>query len=307
MNEAAAHWSTERERGSLLLMRFTAWLARVGGRRLLSPLLHLIVFYFFLTGRRARRSIHDYQAYLAAWSGRADLAPNRRRVFAQFMAYADCMLDRLDVWRGRLKLDQVQLIDPDRVQARLHAGGRGQLLVGTHLGNLDVCRALAELGERVPLNVLVHTRHVAHLNQLLDEAGEQHLRLIQVSELDAALMLDLSQRLERGEWLAMAGDRVPLQAGRRVSVDFLGQRAPFAQGPWLLAGLLACPVNLMCCIKRDGRYEIHLKRFLDAPVWPRGQREAMIADWAQRYANQLAQWCLLAPRQWFNFYAYWEN
>lgn len=306
MNATTAHWATQRERGNLLLMRLTAWLVRRCGRRLLSPLLHLIVLYFFLTGRRARHSIRKYQARLAAWSGRAELRPTSRRVFAQFMAYADCMLDRLDVWRGALRLDEVQVLDPHGVRPQLHGKGRGQLLVGTHLGNLDVCRALAELGEQVPLNVLVHTRHVTHLNRLLGEAGEQRLRLIQVDALDAALMLDLSQRLERGEWLAMAGDRVPLQEGRRVVVDFLGRPAPFAQGPWLLAGLLACPVNLMCCVKRAGRYEIHLERFLDTPAWPRGQREKVIADWAQRYAARLAQWCLLAPQQWFNFYPYWE-
>lgn len=303
----AVHWSNERERGSLLLMRFTAWVARRCGRRVLSPLLYLIVLYFYLTGRRARRNIRDYQTRLADWSGRDELRPTPRRVFAQFMAFADCLLDRLDVWRGALRLDAVQLRDPDGVRAQLRAGGRGQLLVGTHLGNLDVCRALAELGEQVPLNVLVHTRHVAHLNRLLGEAGEHRLRLIQVSELDATLMLDLAQRLERGEWLAMAGDRVPLHAGRRTSVDFLGHRAPFAQGPWLLAGLLGCPVNLMCCLKTAGHYVVHLERFLDTAKWQRGQRDAAIAQWTQRYAQRLEQWCLLAPQQWFNFYAYWEN
>jgi predicted LPLAT superfamily acyltransferase len=303
------HWSAQRERGSLLLMRFTAFVARRCGRRLLSPLLHLIVLYFFLTGRRARRSIREYLQHLAAWSGREGLRPTPRRVFAQFMAFADCLLDRLDVWRGALRLEQVRLLDPDGLRAQLLAsrhGGRGQILVGTHLGNLDVCRALAELGEQVPLNVLVHTHHVAHLNRLLGEAGEQRMRLIQVSALDAALMLDLAQRVERGEWLAMAGDRVPLHDGRRIVVDFLGRPAAFAQGPWLLAGLLGCPVNLMCCLKIDGRYEIRLERFLDAPAWERGQRDATIAVWAQRYADRLAEWCLLAPQQWFNFYPYWE-
>lgn len=306
---APPHWSAQRERGNLLLMRFTAFVARRCGRRLLSPLLHLIVLYFFLTGRRARHSIREYLERLADWSGRSELRPDTRRVFAQFMAFADCLLDRLDVWRGALRLDEVRIVDPDGVRAQLLAsrdGGRGQLLVGTHLGNLDVCRALAERGEQVPLNVLVHTHHVAHLNRLLGEAGEQRLRLIQVDELDAALMLDLAQRLDRGEWLAMAGDRVPLHEGRRVMADFMGRPAPFAQGPWLLAGLLGCPVNLMCCIKRAGHHEIHLQRFLDAPAWRRGERDAAIARCAQRYAEQLAQWCLLAPQQWFNFYAYWE-
>lgn len=303
---APRHWSAQRERGSLWLMRLTAWLARHASRRALAPLLHVIVLYFFITGRTARHAIHTYQARLAAWSGRTR-PPSTRRIFAQFMAFAECLLDRLDVWRGRLDPRSVQLVDPDGVRAALLARHvRGQLLVGTHLGNLDICRALAELGERVPLNVLVHTRHVGRLNRLLQAAGEQSLRLIQVSELDAATMLDLATRLDRGEWLAMAGDRVPLGDGRRITVDFLGAPAPFAQGPWLLASVLRCPVNLFACLKIDGRYQVHLERFLDAPNWPRHARHAEMARCAARYARRLGEWCVLAPDQWFNFYPYWE-
>lgn len=303
------HWAAQKERGSFALMWLTAQAVRRLGRRPLTPVLYLIVLYFFAFGRRARRNVRQYQAYLAEWSGRPELRPGTRRVFGQFMAFADSLLDRLDVWRGKLGMAQVQLHDPAGVRERLRASGRGvrgQILVCTHLGNLDVCRALAEMGEQVPLNVLVHNRHVAQFNRLQNAAGDRGLRLLQVSEMDAALMLDLSQRLERGEWLAIAGDRVPLNDGRRVVVDFLGHPAAFPQGPWLLAGLLRCPANLMCCLKIDGRYQIRLEPFMDAPAWPRGQREAAIAGCAQRYAERLAQLCLLAPQQWFNFYAYWQ-
>ena len=246
--QKAEHWAGQRERGSFLLMKFTAGAVRLLGRRALTPLLYAIVLYFFLFGRQARRSIRQYQANLAAWSGRSELAPRFGSVFAQFMAFADALLDKLDVWNGRLGLEQVTLVDPEGLRQQLHVGGRGQLLVTAHLGNLEVCRALAELGEKVQMNVLVHTKHAAQFNRLLGEAGASHLRLIQVSELDPAVMLQLSERLERGEWLAIAGDRVPLHGGRNVTVDFLGQPAAFPQGPWLLAGLLQCPVNLMHCL-----------------------------------------------------------
>nr|WP_233171549.1 hypothetical protein [Dyella sp. ASV21] len=185
--------------------------------------------------------------------------------------------------------------------------GRGQILVCAHLGNLDVCRAMAELGEQVPLNVLVHTHHVGHYNRLLGEAGEHRMRLIQVSELDTALMMDLAQRIERGEWLAIAGDRVPLHGGRCIQVNFLGETAPMPQGPWLMAGMLRCPVNLIHCLKVEGRYTIHLEPYIEAPAWERGEREAAIQRWAQGYADRLAQHCLDAPRQWFNFYPYWQS
>jgi predicted LPLAT superfamily acyltransferase len=35
------------------------------------------------------------------------------------------------------------------------------------------------------------------------------------------------------------------------------------QGPWLLAGLLKCPVNLLMCLKHHGRYRLTLEPFAD--------------------------------------------
>lgn len=300
------HWADQQERGSFWLMKLTAWSVKVLGRRLLSPILHGIVLYFFVFGRQARRSAWQYQQRLADWSGQAALLPTHRRVFGQFMAFADALLDKLDVWNGKLRLEQIEIVDPALLRQQLR-GARGQMLVGAHLGNLEVCRALAELGERVTMNVLVHTKHAERFNRLLGEAGATNLRLIQVSELDPGVMLQLSQRLDDGEWLAIAGDRVPLHGGRNVQVDFLGHRAAFPQGPWLLAGLLQCPINLILCLKQQGRYRVILEPLAEAIEWRRSNREQIISIWAARYAERLGQYCLQAPQQWFNFYPFWKT
>ena len=306
MSESREHWADHKERGSFRLMQLTAFGIKLLGRRVLSPVLYAIVLYFFLFGKRARRSSWLYQQRLADWSGRNELRPTRWRVFGQYMAFADALLDKLDVWNGRLKIEDIEIVDPALLRNQLR-GARGQMLVGAHLGNLEVCRALAELGEQVTMNVLVHTRHAEQFNRLLGEAGASHLRLIQVSELNPAVMLQLNQRLENGEWLAIAGDRVPLHGGRNVEVDFLGHPALFPQGPWLLAGLLKCPVNLMFCLKHQGRYRVILEPFTDAVLWRRSDREQVIAHWATRYAERLGHYCLEAPQQWFNFYPFWKT
>jgi predicted LPLAT superfamily acyltransferase len=300
------HWANHQERGSFLLMKLTAWAARRLGRRVLSPVLHGIVLYFFLFGRTARKSAWEYQQRLADWSQRPELRPSHWRVFGQFMAFADSLLDKLDLWNGKLKISQIEIIDQTLLRSELRSG-RGQMLVGTHLGNLEVCRALAELGEKVTMNVLVHTKHAEQFNRLLGEAGATNLRLIQVSELDPAIMLQLSQRLDDGEWLAIAGDRVPLHGGRNVRVDFLGGQAPFPQGPWLLAGLLKCPINLIFCLKAPQGYQVTLERFAEAIEWRRSDRQQVIARWTQRYADRLSHYCLQAPQQWFNFYPFWKS
>ena len=222
------------------------------------------------------------------------------------MAFADSLLDKLDVWNGKLRIEQIEINDPAQLRGQLR-GERGQMLVGAHLGNLEVCRALAEIGEQVTMNVLVHTKHAEQFNRLLGEAGATHLRLIQVSELDPATMLLLSQRLDEGEWLAIAGDRVPLHGGRKVRVDFLGHAAAFPQGPWLLAGLLKCPVNLLMCLKHNGRYRLTIEPFAALIEWKRSTREHVIAQWTARYAARLGDFCLEAPQQWFNFYPFWKT
>ncbi|KJK19964.1 glycosyl transferase [Pseudomonas sp. NPDC087612] len=306
MSNGEQHWADHQERGSFWLMKLTAFGIKLLGRRLLSPVLYGIVLYFFVFGRRARQSIWQYQQRLADWSGQAGLRPSQRRVFGQFMAFAEALLDKLDVWNGKLRLEQIEIVDPAQLRTQLRAE-RGQMLVGAHLGNLEVCRALAELGEQVTMNVLVHTKHAERFNRLLGESGASNLRLIQVSELDPAIMLQLSQRLDRGEWLAIAGDRVPLHGARTVETDFLGHRAAFPQGPWLLAGLLKCRLNLFFCLKQQGRYQVILEPFAEAIEWRRGQRDQVIADWAGRYAERLGHYCLQAPQQWFNFYPFWKT
>ncbi|MBF8754225.1 glycosyl transferase [Pseudomonas guariconensis] len=306
MSDRSQHWAAQRERGSFWLMKLTAVLARLLGRRLLSPLIHAIVLYFFLFGRKARRSAWQYQQRLSQWNGSQTPPPSHWRVFRQFMAFADALLDKLDAWNGKLRLEDIEIHDPGQLRQQLR-GTRGQLLVGAHLGNLEVCRALAELGEQVRMNVLVHTRHAERFNRLLGEAGASHLRLIQVSELDPAIMLQLCERLERGEWLAIAGDRIPLHGARTVEVDFLGHPAAFPQGPWLLAGLLKCPVNLLFCLKHDRRYRITLEPFVERLHWRRDQRQQVITQWAGLYAARLGHYCQQAPDQWFNFYPFWSD
>ena len=300
------HWADHEERGSFMLMQLTAWAAKRLGRRVLSPLLYAIVLYFFLFGRQARKSAWEYQRRLAQWSARPELLPTQRRVFGQFMAFADSLLDKLDVWNGKLRLEQIDIVDPAGLRTQLR-GQRGQMLVGAHLGNLEVCRALAELGEKVTMNVLVHTKHAERFNRLLGEAGATHLRLIQVSELNPMIMLQLSERLDRGEWLAIAGDRVALHGGRNAKVDFLGGTAAFPQGPWLLAGLLKCPIHLIFCLKDANGYRVILEPFADAIEWRRSDRQQVIGQWAQRYADRLSHYCLQAPQQWFNFYPFWKS
>ena len=44
-------------------------------------------------------------------------------------------------------------------------------------------------------------------------------------------MLELAQAIARGEWVSIAGDRVPLSGERTVYADFLALPRHFHKGP----------------------------------------------------------------------------
>ena len=118
----------------------------------------------------------------------------------------------------------------------------------------------------------------------------------------------MQQRIERGELLVIVGDRTPArESGRTTQVPFLGANAPFAQGPYVLAHALGCPVYLFFCLKEEGGYRIYFEHFAEQIALPRRGRIEHIAEWTRRYAARLEHFCCKAPYQWFNFFDFWAR
>lgn len=304
---APAHWAQQRERGHQLFLRLTAWLVRylpVAAVRLCSA---FVCAYFYATAPAQRRNIRRYQSRLRACFPDAPLL-RRAAVYRQFAAFGEALTDRFAVWQHKIRYEDLVLSDPDNLYADIRNRQlRGQILVCSHLGNTEVCRALVGHHQGFKLNVLVYGQHAHLFNQALTEAGAGRIGLIDAGDLNAAVMLDLARRLDAGEWLAIAADRIPVHGSKTVPTRFLGDTAAFPQGAWLLALLLKARSNTVFVLKKQGRYHLMLRRFADVPQAGRGQRSAVVAQMAQRYADVLAEHVAQAPLQWFNFYDFWED
>ena len=121
-------------------------------------------------------------------------------VFRQFVAFGVAVCDRFAVWQRKIRYENLVLHDPDNVYADMDSpGGRGQIFVCSHVGNVEICRALVSHHQGFKLNVLVHSRHAQAFNEALIKAGADRIQLIQVADLDAALMMELNARIEAGE------------------------------------------------------------------------------------------------------------
>jgi predicted LPLAT superfamily acyltransferase len=304
-------WASIAERGSLRALALLRGWYRLLGRRLSVALLVPIVAYFYVTGRNIREASREYLDTLYATpEGRTALGrrPRRRDVFHHMFAFAQNLLDRMILWSG--DVSSIAIDDRGReLVDELVREKRGGILLSSHLGSFDMLRELsAQTG--VVLNVLMFTRHAPVINSFFEklQAGRS-LRLIRVEPGSLSAAFAMRAAIERGEFVGILGDRIwPSEEHRTVTVSFLGRPARFPLGPYLLQGVLGCPMLVTTCLRTGpAHYTATTQRFAPPGVVSREERAKHAEQCAQRFAALLERGCERAPYQWFNFFAFWKT
>lgn len=307
----AQGWTGLAERGSIWGMRFTAACYRVLGRPLALLLIHLVVTYFYLTDRAGRRaSTHYLQRVYAIPQGRAALGrrPGRLSAFLHYRAFALSIADRIELWLGRRGGFEF-VVQGSEIPDRLADEGRGYIVLGAHLGSFDALRLLADRQGRT-VNVLMYTNHAERINRVFRELSpEAEARVIPVVPGSVQAIFEIRERLSRGEVIAVLGDRIEAgDRGRASRVSLLGDPVSLPQSPFLMAGLLECPVVFMTALRTGPRrYTVVAELLADRVTLPRAERQKKLEELLAAYAGCLARQCVQSPYQWFNFFDYWGD
>lgn len=301
------HWAKIDESGTYWGMRLVLLIQRLLGPRLCFLLMLPVTFFYFSLNRHARQASLDYLTKITAYYPDVEVQANKRTSFRHFLAFTGAILDKLATWNGQIRIQDVCIKGRESF-AEAVSNGQGAVILASHLGNIEVTRALASINSRAKLNVLMHTKNSQAFSRLVAELSDSHqVQLLEVTEITPDIAILLQQKIEQGEFVCIVGDRVPINnAGRVVACEFLGEPANFAQGPFILASLMACPVFTLFAIKQKGRYHLYFEPFAERIKLKRQHREESIQQYAQQFARKLEYYCKKAPLQWFNFYFYWQ-
>ncbi|MDD5580130.1 MAG: hypothetical protein PHY16_12730 [Methylobacter sp.] len=306
MNKST-HWAQMEEWSVIWGMRFLLRIYLIFGRTVLQLFLYPVVSYYWIVNRQARKASRAYLGKVADFAPALKLSGSAYWSYRHFISFANAIIDKLAAWSGALSLADVEYHGRDQLLADTNKG-RGIVLLGSHLGNLEVCRVIAHLDKKMRINVLVHTRHAEKFNRLVNRySDDSRLNLIQVTEITAATSILLSDKIAKGELVIITADRIPVNNHQRVSkADFMRDNALFPQGPFILASLMKCPVYLLFCLKQQGKHVIYFEHFSNGLKFSRKIREQAIKQTIQQYAEKLQHYCLKEPLQWFNFYDFWD-
>ncbi len=305
----AKHWSEISERGNAIALRFMLIIFKVLGRRVCSSLVPFIVLYFFMSNSKSRHASLKYlhKVYNTKQSTLTS-PPNLWTAYKHFLNFGLSSIDKVSSWVGNIKRESVQF---ENAQILIdHAKNKqGAVIISAHLGNIELSRALAQGINEVTMNALVFTQNAEIFNNTLKKINPEHnTHLIHVNNMGPETSIMLKNKVDNGEMVVIMGDRTAISSGNRnCEVNFLGEPAPFSQGPVILASLMKCPVYLMLCIKEQGQYRIHLELISDKIVLARQSRQQDIKKYIQLYASRLEHYCQQNPLQWFNFFDFWQQ
>jgi predicted LPLAT superfamily acyltransferase len=293
-----ADWIRHRERGSNALLRVMAFLSLRLGRTLSRIPLYGIAIYFFLFAPNARR--HS-RRYLRLALGRR---PSARDRFRQILSFATTIHDRVYLVSGQFEIFNITLEGEALVLAQSETG-RGALLMGAHMGSFEVMHSLGRRQRGFEVAMAMYEDNARKINATL-AAINPHLvaDIVPLGRIDA--MLKIAERLERGAFVGVLGDRTlgrePVQA-----VSLLGERAYLPTGAMRAAAILRCPVFFMAGLYRGkNNYHVVFKRVADFSATPAGARNVAVRSAIERYAAVLDQYCRSDPYNWFNFYDFWR-
>jgi predicted LPLAT superfamily acyltransferase len=312
MQQKSQHWSKQSEYGTYYGMKFLLAIYSLFGRRAFKMLLKVVMLYYTRAVKSTSQASQQYLTTLQAYARNSGQSlPGKLTVYRHLNSFAETMLDKLAAWKGDFSKSNLTVHGFEHVEP-LTKSGRGIVVIGSHLGNLELCRALSDSYVDLKINALVFTEHVPRFNAMMKAVNpKSELNIIQVNKLGPETAIMLEDKIAQGEWIVIVGDRTSTSVEQRsVWADFLGKPAPFPEGPFLLASILKAPVYLLFGLRDDRRidahFDVYFEPFREQIKLPRRKREQGLQEVVNDYAGRLEFYTLKAPLQWYNFFNFWQ-
>nr|WP_314091306.1 glycosyltransferase [uncultured Campylobacter sp.] len=298
-------WWKKQERGGAFFLRLSLFLAQILPEFILKLIVKIVVWFYYIFSKNERENIAAFRQNLSEFAGSQTLKGTS--VFSHFEAFGGAICDKFRIWKGKIKDDELEIIDLERIKSELIGAQKGQILLTAHLGNVEICKALGARVDSFRMVILAYDKNSREFNEVLKQISQNDgsVRMMLVNELDVAAMLELKNIVESGEHIGIMGDRTPLGGDKAARVKFLGKEASFNYGPYLIAGILGVKISSLWCQKIDGKFRIELVPLASAVKLGR-DRAAAARQYLQIYVRELENRCKQTPTQWFNFFDFWR-
>lgn len=221
-------------------------------------------------------------------------------VYRSFYHFGKVIIDRFAVYAGH-RFDII--VENKELYYGKMNREKGFVLLFSHFGNSEMAAYSMATPDK-HMNILAFGGEtpvvMAERAKVLER---NNIGMIVVNPGEMGHIFEIHNSLERGEVLAVAGDR--RMGDKTISCTFMGAAAPFPAGVFHLCAALHCPIVLTFVLKEpNNRYHIFTEELHTDISLPRAQQAVALA---QQFATRLEQMALTHPYEWFNFFDFWHE
>ena len=286
-------------------------------------LAYIVGFFYWLFDKKTRLISKDYLLRLevALLSDIENLSSKKipRSTLKHFYSFALNMVENVQSWAGKFSFKNVQWQNDDvnDLVENINSG-RGTVVIMSHLGNSQMMMGLASLGEsgtekKLSVTSVINTEITEGFRDLIQKVNsDANFHVINSNDIGPDTIILMQERLEKGEMIVVAGDRVSANSDRNLEISFLGETAKFPYGVFLMVSLLNAPTYFVNGLRQKDvsiktKYDMFVKKNPIDFNCTREEREERIQQTAQNFAGNLEKLCKLHPYQWYNFFDFWEE
>lgn len=303
----SSHWANKNEKGMILGIKTLLFVYNVLGRKIVGLCLSCVGFYYVLVSRSARKASADFRKRYYFFCQQKKINSIKFSTLSHVVAFANSLLDKLAVWQGDFKRSDISLSDLEHID-QLKEKPQGGVFISGHYGNIEIARALGRYSKK-KFTALVYTDGALKFNSCLQSVNkDSSLNIVAVQTFSPEVAIDLKERVDRGEWIFVMGDRSSVTGGGRNTVaEVLGDSAYFPEGPFLLAYLLGSPIYSFFCYRERENFRVSIENITPEIPRSRENRQQFVTKTTELYAKNLTEKIIDDPRQWFNFFNFWNS
>lgn len=286
-------------RGGNIGYLFFIFIIRYLGVTVAYGLLWAIIPYFIFSAPRATASVWVYSRKILKL-GRIESVG---MLFRNYYRLGQILIDKVAVNNGFVNKYQFCFDGYDEFLEVLNSN-IGVVMIGAHVGNWEIGTPFFDrYGKKI--NIVMYDAEHERIKAILKKNSlTKNFKIIPVNEDNLTHVFKIADALSNKEYVCFQGDRF-LNSEKLLTCTFMGWKASFPAGPFLLASRMKTPVVFYFATReRRKRYRFHFtlmqKNLRIDGISP---QQAVL----EQYVNTLEKTLKKYPEQWFNYYRFWED
>lgn len=257
--------------------------------------LYFVALYYYLFARKSNKAIFSYFRNRMGFSW----IKAKVSVYKSYLTFGKTLIDKVAINAG-LRNKFTYEFDGIETLQKLLADKKGGILISAHIGNFEVAeKFFADIDFDMQINVITTDMERNEIKEYLESVSEKSALKNIIIKDDMSHIFEINAALSNNELICFTGDRF-FDGNKTLETNFLGKKAQFPMGPFLIASRLKVPVVFVYVMKEPNlHYHLYARQ---AQVKHRDAQHLL-----ETYATNLESMLEKYPLQWFNYFDFWKK